>query len=67
MKIDPLGHPFGDWQIIRQPTLIKSARYRRECTACGFVEYKEDPRPKSLFSVIVEFFKGLIKILKGEK
>ena len=39
--INPLGHKFGDWEVIKKQHRQKKVLPRRACVACGVEEEKE--------------------------
>lgn len=69
MQVAPLGHTFGFWECIRKATARKPARYKRTCSVCGKIEYenRDEEPPKSIWSQIIDFLKGLINIFISNK
>lgn len=39
--INPLGHKFGDWEVIKEATQTEEGLAKRACVACGVEEEKE--------------------------
>lgn len=37
---EPLGHSFGEWKVVKEPTAVKTGLKAREC-GCGECEYEE--------------------------
>ena len=37
-EIAPLGHKFGQWEVVKEPTQVEEGLERRTCQACGATE-----------------------------
>ena len=38
--LDPLGHDFGDWFVLTEPTCAKEGILARDCVTCGYQEHQ---------------------------
>ena len=47
--VEPTGHAWGDWVVMKEPTNVHSGIQERTCAVCGEREQEELPRLEILY------------------
>ncbi len=60
---EALGHSWGSWQTVAQPTTASSGRQQRTCARCGQKEERStDPLPATQENLVTEFVNRLYQM-----